>query len=126
MAFKPETYTSVVPYLTVNGAERTIAFLVDVFGAERLRMHKGKDGKLSHGEVRISDTVVMLTDAVEGWSAVPSHVHVYVPNVDDTYRRAIAAGAVGIKEPTKGQDADKRGGFQDVGGTTWWVATQIE
>jgi PhnB protein len=125
MSFKPETYTSVAPYLTVNGAEQTISFLVDVFGAERLRMHPGQDGKLGHGEVRIGDTVVMLSDAFDGWPAVPSHVHVYVPNVDETYSRAIAAGAIAVKEPVQGQDTDKRGGFRDPGGTTWWVATQV-
>lgn len=127
MPFKPESYTSVAPYLTVNGAEKTITFLVEVFGAERLRMHLTQDGKLGHGEVRIGDTVVMLSDAFEGWPAVPSHVHVYVPDVDETYRRAMVAGAVSVKEPAlgSGDDTDKRGGFKDPGGTTWWVATQI-
>lgn len=126
MSFKPEGYTSVAPYLTVNGAENTILFLVHVFGAERLRIVPGENGRLMHGEVRIGDTVVMLTDAVDGWPAVPSHVHVYVPDVDATYQRALSIGAVPVKEPSKGDDEDKRGGFQDAGGTTWWVATQVE
>ena len=125
MSFKPPGYTSVAPYLTVNGAEQTISFLVDVFGAERLRMIPGANGSLMHGEVRINDTVIMFTDAVEGWPAVPGHVHVYVPDVDATYRKALSMGAIPVKEPTKGDDADKRGGFQDAGGTTWWVATQL-
>ncbi|MCW0374961.1 hypothetical protein NB691_001795 [Xanthomonas sacchari] len=37
MSFKPERYTSVSPYLIVDGAQRTIAFLVAVFDAEPLR-----------------------------------------------------------------------------------------
>ena len=125
MSFKPDNYTSVAPYLVVSGAENTISFLVEVFGAEPLRMHPGQNGKLGHGEVRIGDTVVMLSDGVEGWPAIPSHVHVYVPDVEATYKRAITAGATPVKEPTQGQDTDKRGGFQDAGGTTWWVATQV-
>jgi PhnB protein len=125
MSFKPETYTSVAPYLIVNGAEQTIAFLVAVFGAERLRMQPRPDGKLEHGEVRIGDTVVMLTDAADGWPAIPSHVHVYVPDVDATYQRALQAGATSVQEPINKEDADKRGGFQEPGGTTWWVATQV-
>ncbi len=126
MAWKPDGYTSVAPYLTVHGAERTIDFLVAVFGAERLRMMSREDGTLAHGEVRVGDTVVMLTDGAEGWSATPSHVHVYVEDVDATFARAIAAGATLVKEPVQAGDVDKRGGFTDAGGTTWWVATQVE
>jgi len=72
MYYKPEGYTSVAPYLTVNGAERTIAFAVDVFGAERLRSYPSENGRLLHAEIRIGDTVVMFTDAVDGWPAIPS------------------------------------------------------
>lgn len=124
MSYKPAHYTSVAPYLTVTGAEQTIVFLETVFGAQRLRMQHRDDGSLAHGEVRLDDTVVMLTDAVPEWPAVPTHVHVYVSDVDAVYARAISAGATAIKAPTKGDDVDRRGGFQDAGGTTWWVATQ--
>lgn len=125
MTFKPDGYTSVAPYLTVNGAQQTIDFLVRVFGAHTLRMLPGRDGKIAHGEVRIDDTVVMLTDAVESWPAVPSHVHIYVRDVDAVFERAVAAGAVVVKQPVQQDDADKRGGFKDAGGTTWWVSTQV-
>jgi PhnB protein len=57
---------------------------------------------------------------------VPAHVHIYVADVDAIYRRALAAGAKSIAEPAKKDDADKRGGVQDPGGTTWWLATQVE
>ena len=126
MSYKPEGYPSVAPYLTVNGASCTIDFLVRVFDAQPLRMIPGRDGKIAHGEVRIDDTVVMLTDAVEEWPAMPSHVHIYVENVDRTFERAIAAGAVVVKQPVQEGDPDKRGGFMDAGGTTWWVSTQID
>jgi PhnB protein len=122
--YKPGAYTSVAPYLVVDGAARTIDFLVEVFGAERLRTYPGDGGRLMHAEVRIDDTVVMLSDGTEGWPPVPSHVHVYVPDVDATWRRAIEAGATAVQEPVRKDDEDKRGGFRDSGGTTWWVATQ--
>jgi len=125
MAWKPDGYTSVAPYLTVNGAMTTITFLEQVFDAERLRMIPGDNGSLAHGEVRIGDTVVMLTDGADGWPATPSHVHVYVEDVDATFARAMAAGAAMVKEPVQSGDVDKRGGFMDSGGTTWWVATQV-
>lgn len=95
-----------------------------MFDAERLRTVPGDNGRLRHAEVRIDDTVLMLADAVEGWDAVPAHVHIYVPDVDDTYRRALEAGATGVQEPVRKDDEDKRGGFRDAGGTTWWVGTQ--
>ncbi|WNZ58716.1 VOC family protein [Myxococcus sp. MxC21-1] len=124
MTYKPDGYTSAAPYLVVDGANRTIDFLVEVFGAERLRMFPGDAGRLAHGEVRIGDTVIMLSDAANGWPVVPAHVHVYVADVDRIYQRAIDAGAVAVKAPVNSGDGDKRGGFRDAGGTTWWVSTQ--
>jgi PhnB protein len=124
MSFKPENYNAVSPYLIVNGAQATIDFLVSVFGASSLRIIPGDDSKIRHGEVRINDTVVMLADAIEGWPAVPAHVHIYVADVDATYARALHAGATSIQEPVQKDDPDKRGGVQDAGGTTWWISEQ--
>lgn len=126
VSFKPEGYTSVAPYLVVKDAEHTIQFLEQVFGAQRLRCHTAPEGRVMHAEVRIDDTVVMLADGAEGWDATPAHVHVYVRDVDETFRRAIAAGATAIRAPVKGDDEDKRGGFMDAGGTSWWVGTRVE
>jgi PhnB protein len=125
-SYKPEGYNSASPYLVVNGADATIAFLVEVFNAVELRRHPNDEGKLIHGEVRIDDTVLMLADAGDGWSPMSSHVHIYVSDVDATYKRAIAAGAISIQEPIKKDDEDKRGGVKDAGGTTWWIATKVE
>jgi uncharacterized glyoxalase superfamily protein PhnB len=123
---KPNDYTSVAPYLIVDGASATIDFLKTVFGAQEIRRFPGPDGKLQHAEVRIDDTVVMLADGGNGWESVPSHVHVYVKDVDAAYRKAVAAGATSVQEPVKRDDADKRGGVKDAGGTTWWIATKID
>jgi uncharacterized glyoxalase superfamily protein PhnB len=123
--YKPSGYTSVAPYLLVNDAAKTIAFLKEVFGAEPLRMHM-RDGLVQHGEVRIDDTVVMIADAMEGYPMVPSNLHVYVRDVDATFKKALAAGATAVQEPVKKEDSDKRGGFREPGGTTWWIGTQVE
>lgn len=125
MPYKPEQYTSVAPYLVVDGAQATVDFLRAVFNAEPLRMIPGDDGKLRHGEVRIDDTVVMLADALDGWPAIASHVHVYVADVDAVFARALAHGATAVQEPVQKDDEDKRGGFRDPGGTTWWVGQQV-
>ncbi len=125
MSYKPEGYTSVAPYLVVDGAARTIDFLVQVFGAQELHRYGAPGGGVMHAEVRIDDTVVMLADGGEGWPPVPAHVHVYVADVDDVYRRALEAGATSVQEPVKKDDADRRGGVRDAGGTTWWIATRV-
>ena len=123
---KPADFPSVSPYLIVNGAERTIRFLVDVLDAKELRRFPSPDGRIMHSEVRIEDSVVMVADPAEGWPAIGAHVHVYVRDVDATYRRALDAGAESVQEPTKKDDPDKRGGVRDAGGTTWWISTKVE
>ncbi len=124
--YKPKGYSTVSPYLIVADAQATITFLQQVFGAVPLRRVPDDQGKLVHAEVRIDDTVIMLADAAEGWPPLSSHVHIYVRDVDAAYRQALEAGATSIQEPVKKDDADKRGGVQDVGGTTWWIATQVD
>jgi len=125
--YKPVNYSTVAPYLIVNGAAATIDFLKRVFGAVELRRFPDDAGKLMHAEVRIDDTIIMLADpAPPGWLPISAYVHIYVPDVDATYRSALAAGAVSVQEPVKKQDEDKRGGVKDAGGTTWWIATKVE
>lgn len=126
LPYKPAGYSTVSLYLIVEGASRTIEFLVQVFDAVELRRFLGPDGTIRHAEVRLDDTVIMLADSATDWPAVPTSVHVYVADVDATYRRALAAGAESVQEPAKKDDADKRGGIQDAGGTTWWIATRVE
>jgi uncharacterized glyoxalase superfamily protein PhnB len=124
---KPENYSTVSPYLIVNDAGATIEFLKRAFGAIELRRFPDESGKLMHAEVRIDDTVIMLADpAPPDWLPVSGYVHIYVQDVDATYKKAIEAGATSVQEPVKKQDEDKRGGVKDVGGTTWWIATKVE
>ena len=125
-AYKPEGYTSVAPYLVVDGAARTIDFLVRALGGVELSRIPGPNGAVMHAEVRIDDTVVMLSDGAPGWAHQPAHVHVYVPDVDATYRRALDAGATSVQAPVQKGDPDKRGGVKDAGGTTWWIATKVD
>jgi uncharacterized glyoxalase superfamily protein PhnB len=124
-AHKPDGYTTVSPYLIVDGAGRTIDFIVRALDGKELRRFANPDGRIMHAEVRIGDSVIMLGDTGENWPPVPAHVHVYVPDVDATYRRALAAGATSLQEPVQKQDEDKRGGVKDAGGTTWWISTRI-
>lgn len=124
--WKPEGHSSVAPYLLVEDARRVIEFLELVFGARAGRHFEGPDGSLMHAEVHIDDSTVMLADATKEWPAVRSMIHVYVKDVDVTYQRALAAGAVSEQKPaTKEGDPDRRGGFRDPAGNSWWVSTQM-
>lgn len=124
-SWKPAGYNSASPYLVCSNAQATLAFLQTAFNAEQLRVMTRDDGRIMHGEARIDDTVIMLSDAADGWPALPSHVHIYVADVDAAYARALAAGAKSVMVPVQKDDADKRGGIMDPGGTTWWLATQV-
>ena len=126
MSYKPEGYPSVSVYLVAEGAQRVIDFLKQTFDAVPLRRHDNKDGTIMHAEVRIDDTVVMIGDAGPNWPAFPSWLHVYVKDVDATYRRALEAGGVSVQEPSQREgDSDRRGGVKDPAGNSWWIATQL-
>lgn len=124
--WKPEGYTSVSVYLVAEGAQRLIDFLKKTFGATDLRRFDTEDGKIMHAEVRIGDTVVMIADAGGNYPAFPVWLHVYVPDAEETYKRALAAGGVSVQEPVRKEgDRDLRGGVKDPCGNTWWVSTQV-
>ncbi len=125
-SYKPDDYSTVSPYLVVSGAAGTLDFLRLVFDAEELRRFTNADGTIMHAEVRVGDSVIMLGDRQSDWTPMPAYVHIYVPDVDDTYRRALTAGATAIQEPIKKDDPDRRAGVMDAGGTTWWIATKVD
>jgi uncharacterized glyoxalase superfamily protein PhnB len=102
-----------------------IDFLVSVFDAVEMRRFPDDSGRLMHAEVRIDDTVVMLADSTGDWPPSSAQVHVYVPDVDEAYRRALDAGAESVQEPVQKGDEDKRGGIIGPGQVTWWIATRV-
>ena len=124
--WKPEKYNSVSVYIVAGNAQRVIDFLKSVFDATPLRRFDAPDGKIMHAEVRIDDTVVMLADASGAYPAFPVWLHVYVPDAQATYKRALTAGGVSVQEPVQKQgDPDLRGGVKDPCGNTWWMSTQL-
>jgi PhnB protein len=125
-AYKPQGYPSVSAYVVADGSQGVIDFLVESFEATQTRRYDGPDGSIMHAEVRIDDTVVMITEGGGDNPAFPIWLHVYVPDVDASYRRALAAGGVSVDEPKHREgDPDRRGGVKDPAGNTWWIATQV-
>jgi len=125
MPHKPGNASTVSPYLIVEDAGETIAFLEHVFDAIVLQRFTNNDGMIMHAELQLNESVIMVADGTKQWQPVPAHVHIYVEDVAVTYRRALEAGATPVQEPVKKQDANKRGAVRDKGGTTWWIATNV-
>jgi PhnB protein len=124
--YKPDGYASVSVYIIAEGAQRVIDFLQAAFDARQTRRYDLPDGSIMHAEVQLDDTVIMIADAGGDVPAFPVWLHVYVPGVDATYQRALAAGGISGQEPVqKPGDSDRRGGVKDPAGNTWWIATQV-
>ncbi|MEL7119369.1 MAG: VOC family protein [Bacteroidota bacterium] len=125
MSYKPEGYNSISPYLVVDGAQKLVNLLKAVFNAEETRRYDKPDGTIGHIELKIDDSIVMLSDATEHFEAMPYMLHVYVPDVYATYNKAIEQGCEPVKAPEReGDDPDVRGMFKDVLGNLWAVGTQ--
>jgi uncharacterized glyoxalase superfamily protein PhnB len=89
----------------------------------------GKDGAVLHAEVKVGDSMVMLSDGGDGrgdWRPMPTVLYLYVPDADAVYERALAAGAVSVMAPTTQSYGDRRGGIRDPSGNVWWIPTQVE
>lgn len=126
VSYKPDGYPDLSPYLAVPNAAGFIEFVVNVLDGEELFRFENEDGTINHAEVRVGDGLIMLSDSSPDWPATPAHLHLYLPDVDATYRRALDAGATSVQEPVQKRDADKRGGIRDASGVTWWISTQVE
>jgi uncharacterized glyoxalase superfamily protein PhnB len=129
MAVKPipDGYHTVTPYLVVRGAAKTIDFLKKAFGAEySFEPMLRPDGMIMHAELKIGDSRVMISDATDQHPAMQSMIHLYVPDVDAVYKRAVAAGGTSVTEPTDQFYGDRGGGVKDPAGNHWYVATHKE
>ncbi|HEY1066910.1 MAG TPA: VOC family protein [Pirellulales bacterium] len=122
----PRGYHSITPYLAVAGASRLIDFLQQAFDAIVETRTDRPDGSIAHAAVRISDSVVEVCDAQGAWLPMPAAIHVYVPDVDLTFRHAIAAGGVSLYEPVDMFYGERSGGVKDPVGNHWYIATHTE
>jgi PhnB protein len=120
---QPAGYPTVSVYMMADGAPRVIDFLLQVFDGEVVMRMDRDDGSVMHAAMRIGDSVVMLSDGSGDYPPFPVWLHVYVRDVDATYRRALEHGAVSVQSPSEKGDGDRRAGVRDPAGNTWWIAT---
>ncbi len=124
--FKPKGYNSVSPYLIVDGADKMIELLKQIFDAKELRRYENPGGTIMHAEVQIDDSVIMLGNSSEQYPPNEMLIHVYVENVDQTFQKALDAGCEEMQKPIQKGDPDKRGMFKDFAGNVWAVGTQMD
>jgi PhnB protein len=118
-----EGFHSLTPYLIVEGAVKLIDFLKLAFGAEeKLRVPK-PDGSVMHAEMRVAGSVIELADANAQFPPRPTTLHLYVPDADAVYQRAIAVGATSTAEPVDQPYGDREAGIRDPGGNDWYIST---
>ena len=132
----PAGYRSVTPYLTVRDGARAIDFYKDALGAvEKVRMI-GPDGRsVMHAELKIGDSIVMLSDEFPGMSTCRSpqslggttvSLFLYVRDVDAAFKRASNSGCKVLMEPTDMFWGDRFGKLEDPFGNQWSMATHTE
>ncbi len=130
----PKGYHSVTPYLVVDDAKRAIEFYKRAFGAQETARMDGPHGKIAHAEIRIGDSMVMLSDEMPGagnksaktLGGSPVGLMIYVDNVDAVFKQAVAAGAK-VVQPLENQFwGDRYGRITDPFGIPWSLATHIE
>ena len=119
MAVKPipDGYHSVTAYLIVNAGQRALDYYKQAFGASELFRMDAPGGKIGHAEIQIGDSRVMLSDENPAWGAKaptpgvspPVQLMIYVEDVDETFKRALAAGAKET-QPIKNQFYGDRSG----------------
>ena len=126
-AYKPASYNSLSPYLIIDDAEKMIDLLKAVFNATQLRRYDTEDGKIMHVELKLDDSVIMISDSTDAYPANKTMLHMYVPDVFKTFETAIENGCEIIEKPVnKPGDPDKRGSFYDFAGNFWSVSTQTD
>ncbi len=123
----PKGYHSITPYLVVPGIAKLLDFLKQAFGAVVTEgPMTAPDGTVRHAEVRIGDSIVMMGEPNGPWKAMPSALYLYVPDVDEVYRKALQAGAKSLQAPADQFYGDRNAGIQDPGGNMWWIGTHQE
>lgn len=118
-----EGFTTVTPYVRLREAG-LLDFLAGVFDAKETFSVRGSAGGV-HREVRVGDSMLMIGEGgVEGdFPFSPAAFHVYVPDADAAFQRAIAAGATSMGDPADRPYGERAGFVKDPFGNQWFIAT---
>jgi PhnB protein len=130
----PEGYTSLTPFLVVDGAAKAIEFYTSVFGATLIEKMDGSDGSIAHAELDFGNGRLQLSDpnadykleAVERKDSVTHSMVLYCADVDAVVASAEKAGAT-IREAIQTfVTGDRFASILDPFGQRWAVMTRVE
>jgi PhnB protein len=119
----PEGMHSLTPYLHPKGTPKVIDFLKRAFGAEEVFRAQDPAGTVHHAKIRVGDSIIAMGEAHGPYQPMPPALHLYVPDSDATYKRALQAGAISIAEPADQGYGDRSAGVKDPFGNVWYIAT---
>jgi PhnB protein len=124
----PPRYTRVDPWVISSDTEAEIAFLETAFDAQETLGSRmlGPDGRIGHVEVELGESVIMLFDAQPEWRPTPAHLRVYVADTQQTFDRAVAAGARPVTHPTELAFGERVARVRDPQGHLWWIHQRLE
>jgi uncharacterized glyoxalase superfamily protein PhnB len=116
--FTPRGWRTVTPRIVAHEARELVEFVKQVFGA------RGEYRADAPAVLSIGDSRIMISDAgIRGPTL--AFLYVYVADTDETFRRAVEAGARSLEEPSDMPYGDRRGMVEDRWGNTWQIATHL-
>ena len=117
--FQPDGWHTVTPRIVTSEPEEMVRFVKKVFQGQ------GEFQVNRPAEIRIGDSLIMISDG--GGLRVPlsGFLYVYVENVNETYRRAVEAGAEILEPPSDLPYGDRRAMVKDAWGNLWQIASRI-
>lgn len=122
----PEGFQSVNPYFIVDDGEKFLNFLEAAFDAEILGRYDTEDGRLMHSAAKVFDSMIEASEGGGEYPAMPMAIHLYVPDSDAVYEKALAAGGEVIYEIVDKPYGERSGGVKDPCGNHWYIATRTE
>jgi PhnB protein len=118
MHWAPVGWHTITPRLVANDPAALVAFLRRAFGAVG-ELHAERPA-----ELRIGDSIVMVSGALERRGPTEAFLYLYVEDADATHARAIAGGATSLEAPCDTPYGDRRATVRDPSGNVWQIATR--
>jgi PhnB protein len=122
----PRGFHTITPNIVVEDAEKAVMFLKRAFGATESFRLTMSDGKISHCELKLGDSIFNLGSSMEGWPAHGLVAQIYVADSDALFERAVGAGARVLMPMTDMFFGSREGRVADPFGNVWTIATLKE
>ena len=90
-------FTTITPYLYAK--LDLIDFLKNAFDAEVTQTPTPDAKGQFHAEAKIGDAHLLFGNGYFSDPSMAAAIYLYVPDVDETYKRAVRLGAKAIREP---------------------------